>query len=54
MFQRTSKGNGQKETSETFRKIRYKDNMWRVYKHRGTDKDYDAYKEALPGVQLVK
>ena len=21
--------------------------MWRVYKHTGTDKDYDAYKEAL-------
>ena len=20
--------------------------MWRVYKHTGTDKDYDAYKEA--------
>ena len=29
-----------------FRKIRYKQNMWRVYKHTGTDKDYDAYKEA--------
>ena len=22
-------------------------NMWRVYKHTGKDKDYDAYKEAL-------
>ena len=21
--------------------------MWRVYKHTGTDTDYDAYKEAL-------
>ena len=21
--------------------------MWRVYKHTGKDKDYDAYKEAL-------
>ena len=30
-----------------FRKIRYKQNMWRVYKHTGKDKDYDAYKEAL-------
>ena len=29
---------------EAFRKIRYKQNMWRVYKHTGTDKDYDAYK----------
>ena len=24
-----------------------KQNMWRVYKHTGTDKDYEAYKEAL-------
>ena len=34
-------------SKEAFRKIRYKQNMWRVYKHTGTDKDYDAYKEAL-------
>ena len=36
------------ETSfkEAFRKIRYKQNMWRVFKHKGKDKD-DAYKEAL-------
>ena len=32
---------------EAFRKIRYKQKMWRVYKHTGKDKDYDAYKEAL-------
>ena len=32
---------------EAFRKIIYKQNMWRVYKHTGTDKDDDAYKEAL-------
>ena len=25
----------------------YKQNMWRVYKHTGTDKDYHAYKEAV-------
>ena len=30
-----------------FRKIRHKQNMWRVYKHTGKDKDYEAYKEAL-------
>ena len=31
-----------------FRKIRYtKQNMWRVYKHTGNVKEYDAYKEAL-------
>ena len=30
-----------------FRNIIYKQNMWRVYKHTGKDKDYDAYKEAL-------
>ena len=34
-------------SKEAFRKIRYKQNMWRVYKHTRTDKDYDAYKEAL-------
>ena len=34
-------------SKEGFRKIRYKQNMWRVYKHTGTDNDYDAYKEAL-------
>ena len=35
-------------SKEPFRNIRYKQqNMWRVYKHTGTDKDYDAYKEAL-------
>ena len=34
-------------SKEAFRKIRYKQNMWRVYKHTGKDKYYDAYKEAL-------
>ena len=34
-------------SKEAFRKIIYKQNMWRIYKHTGTDKDYDAYKEAL-------
>ena len=34
-------------SKEAFRQIRYKQNMWRIYKHTGTDKDYDAYKEAL-------
>ena len=32
---------------EAFRKIRHKQNMWRVYKHTGNDKDYEAYKEVL-------
>ena len=27
-------------SKEAFRKIRYKQNMWRVYKHTGKDKDY--------------
>ena len=31
-------------SKEAFRKIRYKQNMWRVYKHTGKNKDY---KEAL-------
>ena len=34
-------------SKEAFRKIIYKQNMWRVYKHTGKDTDYDAYKEAL-------
>ena len=34
-------------SKEAFRKIRCKQNMWRVYKHTGKDKDYDAYKVAL-------
>ena len=34
-------------SKEAYRKIRYKQNMWRVYKYTGKDKDYDAYKEAL-------
>ena len=29
-------------SKEAFRKIRYKHNMWRVYKHTETDNDYDA------------
>ena len=34
-------------SKEAFRKIRYKQNMWGVYKHTGKDKDYEVYKEAL-------
>ena len=34
-------------SKEAFRKIIFKQNMWRVYKYTGKDKDYDAYKEAL-------
>ena len=34
-------------SKEAFRKIRYEQNMWRVYKHTGKDKDYEVYKEAL-------
>ena len=49
MFPRKSKGNGlrrnifQKRLSD---RLDIK-NMWRVYKHTGKDKDYDAYNEAL-------
>ena len=32
-------------SKEAFRKIIYKQNMWRVYKHTGTDKDYAATNE---------
>ena len=34
-------------SKEAFRKIRNKQNMWRVYKHTGKDQDYVVYKEAL-------
>ena len=44
---RSKKKHLSKEAFMQNRKIRYKQNMWRVYKHTGTDKDYDAYKEAL-------
>ena len=33
-------------SEEAFRKIKYKQNMWRVYKHTGKDKDYEVHKEA--------
>ena len=34
-------------TKEAFRKIMYKQNMWRVYKHTGKLTNYEVYKEAL-------
>ena len=34
-------------SKEAFRKIRHKQNMWRVYKHTGKDQDCVFYKEAL-------
>ena len=34
-------------SKEALRKIMYKQDMWRVYKHSGKDKDYEVYKEAL-------
>ena len=34
-------------SKEAFRQIRYKQDMWRVYKHTGKDKDFEAYKEEL-------
>ena len=34
-------------SKEAFRKIRYKQDTWRVYKHTGKDADYEVYKEAL-------
>ena len=34
-------------SKEAFGKMRYRQNMWRVYKHTGKDKDYEVYKEAL-------
>ena len=34
-------------SKKALRKIRYKQDMWTVYKHTGNDKDYEVYKEAL-------
>ena len=34
-------------SKEVFKNIRYKQSMWRVYKHTGKVKDYEVYKEAL-------
>ena len=34
-------------SKEAFRKIRHKQNMWRVYKHTGKDQDYVVYKDTL-------
>ena len=51
MFPRKSKGNCIKRniilSKEALKKIRYKQSMWRVYKHTGKVKDYEVYKEAL-------
>ena len=44
-----NQGNGLRKTSvkQAFIKIIYKQEMWRVYKHTGKDKEYEVYKEAL-------
>ena len=34
-------------SKEAFRNIKYKQDMWHVYKHTGKDQDYEVYKEAL-------
>ena len=47
-MKKQGKGSKAKHLSkEAFRKIRHKQNMWRVYKHTGKDQDYVVYKEAL-------
>ena len=40
-------------SKEAFRKIRYKQNMWRVYKHTGKDTDYDAYNTYTTNVNCL-
>ena len=40
-------------SKEPFRKIRYKQATWRVYKHTRKDKDYEVYKQALNEVANV-
>ena len=34
-------------SKEASRQIRYKQDMWRVYKHTENDADYEVYKQAL-------
>ena len=34
-------------SKEAFRKIRYKQDMWRVYKHTGKDNNCEVFKEVL-------
>ena len=47
-MKKQGKGPKKKHLSkEAFKKFRYKQYMWRVYKHTGKDKDYEVYKEAL-------
>ena len=41
-------------SKEAFKKIRYKQDMWRVYKHTGKDNDYEVYKEATNEVRKSK
>ena len=42
-------------SKDAFRNIRYKQNMWRVYKHTGNDKDYEeALHEATNEVRKSK
>ena len=46
-MKRQGKRSNKKHLSKkkAFRKIIYKQDVWRVYKHKGKDKDYEAYKE---------
>ena len=41
-------------SKEAFRKIRHKQNMWKVYKHTGKDKDYEALNAATNEVRKSK
>ena len=41
------KKQGKRRRRNICQKITHKQNMWRLYKHTGEDKDYEVYKEAL-------
>ena len=41
-------------SKEALRKIRYKQNMWRVYRHTGTDNDYETLNAATNEVRKSK
>ena len=47
MKRQVKRSNKKHLSKVTFRKIIYQQDVWRVYKHTGTDKYYEAYKEPL-------
>ena len=47
MKKRGKRSKKKRLSKEAFRKIKYKQAMWRVYKHTGKDTDSEVYNQAL-------